>query len=237
MRTELRLPATAAACLSAALLSGCHQDMAYQPSYHAQDAQEVKEAGTLVSLPSARDYVAGSVHRGNLRDDEVLFTGKKSVKGADGRVTKVESAEFPMTITEEILKRGQARFAVNCLPCHGYLGDGNGMVTQRGLVGPANFHSDRLTTSPAGHYFDVITNGYGRMLGQEHIHVRDRWAIIAYIRALQLSQNGALADVPEADRKALLALKTDTQSTGPAGMTTPAANAHAAAAPAPQGSH
>jgi len=111
---------------------------------------------------------------------------------------------FPVTVTAEVLDRGQQRFNIFCAPCHSRLGDGQGMIVKRGFRAPPSFHIDRLRTAPVGHFFDVITNGFGAMPDYaQQVSPRDRWAIIAYIRALQLSQNATLADVPP-DKRAEL---------------------------------
>lgn len=156
-------------------------------------------------LPTAGQLasVANTVYRGNLREDDALWTGKVNGKEVD---------KFPMTITQEVLERGQQRFNIYCQPCHGRLGDGNGMVVQRGVSRPPAYTDDRLLTAPVGHMFDVITNGWGRMYPYDHITVRDRWAIVAYIKALQLSQKATMNDVPEAERAALEKKENDPPS-------------------------
>ena len=144
---------------------------------------------------SAREPVAGTVARGQLRADEAFFTGKSN--GAD--VTT-----FPMQINSTVLQRGQQRYNVYCSPCHGYGGYADGMIVRRGFSPPPSFHQDRLRNAPVGHFYDVITNGYGAMYSYaSRINPADRWAIVAYIRALQLSQNARIQDVP-ADQRAKL---------------------------------
>jgi mono/diheme cytochrome c family protein len=144
---------------------------------------------------SARPAIEDTVARGHLRLDRARFTGK--VKNAD-----VEG--FPFPITKDDLERGQARFNIYCSPCHSRLGDGNGMVVRRGFRQAASYHTDKLRKAPVGHFFDVITNGFGAMPGYgSRVEPDDRWRIAAYIRVLQLSENATLADVP-ADRRAEL---------------------------------
>ena len=176
-------------------LTGCQQQMAYQPSYKPQDGSELFADGR-----AARPQIANTVYRGNLREDDALWTGKVNGKEVD---------KFPMTITQEVLERGHQRFNIYCQPCHGRLGDGNGMVVQRGVSRPPAYTDDRLLTSPVGHVFDVITNGFGRMYPYDHISVRDRWAIVSYVKALQLSQHATINDVPENERTELQKLDTD----------------------------
>jgi mono/diheme cytochrome c family protein len=111
---------------------------------------------------------------------------------------------FPYPVTQEIVERGRERYNVFCSPCHGFSGDGDGMIVQRGLRHPPSFHEDRLRAAPAGHYFDVITNGFGVMYPYGYrVPPRDRWAIIAYVRALQLSRQVPIGDVPDAERSKL----------------------------------
>ena len=137
----------------------------------------------------------GTVARGQLRDDDWTYTGK-----VDGQFVDA----FPFPITEADMKRGQDRFNAYCTPCHGRLGDGQGMVVQRGLRQAASYHQDRLRQEKVGYFFDVMTNGFGAMQSYaEAVPVRDRWLIVAYIRALQLSQNATVADVPAAHRNEL----------------------------------
>jgi mono/diheme cytochrome c family protein len=169
---------------------------------------------------SSRPLVEGTVPRGFLDEDQAMYTGKSNAATAASKlndsVAKASAAssvptqpasaagndvnEFPFPITREILDRGQERFNIYCSPCHGVLGDGKGMIVNRGFRPPPTYHQDRLRTAPLGHFFDVITNGFGAMPDYSmQIPPHERWAIIAYIRALQLSQNANVADVPPAD--------------------------------------
>lgn len=194
MCTSRRMQAAGlAAMLSGfALLAGaCKQQMAQQPSYRPYQPSELFADGT-----SARPQPADTVARGQLRDDTLLFTGKDG-GGQD-------ATEFPFPITRAVLDRGRQRFEIYCTPCHGYTGDGDGIVVQRGFTAPPSYHSDRLRQAPVGHFFDVVTNGFGSMPGYAtQVTVPDRWAIVAYIRALQLSQAAPLADVPPEARAQL----------------------------------
>jgi len=169
------------------VVPGCRQDMHDQPKY-----VPLRESTFFTDQRSARPLVEGTVARGQLRDDELLFTGKAN--GADATV-------FPSPVTEKVMLRGQERFDVFCSPCHGRTGLGDGMVVLRGYRRPPSLHEERLRNAPVGHYFDVITNGFGAMPDYaSQVKAQDRWAIIAYIRALQLSGHATLADVPAADR-------------------------------------
>lgn len=153
---------------------------------------------------SARPPIPDTVSRTGLREDAQLYTGKSGGRYAE---------TFPAPVTRELLLRGQERFDIFCSPCHGRLGDGLGLVVRRGLVGPASFHIDRLRSAPPGYFFEVITQGYRRMQDYAaQIPVGDRWAIVAYVRALQLSENARLDDVP-ADRRAELAASASSAGT------------------------
>ncbi len=174
----------------ALLLFGCRQDM------HDQAKYEPLERSTFFGDErSARTPVEGTVARGQLREDSHFYEGK---------IENQPAHTFPVDLDEALLKRGQERYNIFCAPCHDKTGGGKGMVVRRGFKAPPEFHIDRLRESPVGYYFDVITNGFGVMSGYaEQIPVADRWAIIAYVRVLQTSQNATLADVPEAQRKEL----------------------------------
>jgi mono/diheme cytochrome c family protein len=181
----------------------CRQDMHDQPKY-----KPYRESAFFADGASARQPVQGTIARGQLRDNAPLYTGKKAPGEAaqSGDPMRNYVDEFPFPITEQVLNRGQERFNIFCSPCHGRLGDGQGMVARRGLKQPppANFHSERLRRAPAGYFFDVITNGFGGMQDySDKVPVRDRWAIVAYIRALQLSQNARIEDVPPEERSKL----------------------------------
>ncbi len=137
---------------------------------------------------ASRPLVPHTVARGHLNADEVFYTGKVGTN-------LVET--FPFPITREVLQRGRERFDIYCSPCHGRTGNGNGMIVQRGFPPPPSYHIDRLRQAPVGHFFDVMTQGYGIMYSYaERVEPADRWAIAAYIRALQKSHDGRLQDVP-----------------------------------------
>lgn len=173
------------------LATACTQQMAQQPSYRPYQPSSFFADGT-----SARSLPADTVARGHLQADTLLFTGRTT----DGH----DATEFPFPVTRDVLERGRQRFEVDCVPCHGYTGAANGMVVQRGFTPPPTFHSDRLRQAPVGHFFQVITNGFGAMPEYAtQVSVRDRWAIVAYIRALQLSQSAPLDAVPPDARASL----------------------------------
>ena len=137
---------------------------------------------------SARPRVPGTVARGHLPGDPALETGKAGTSFV---------AAVPVPIDLPLLKRGEQRYRIYCAPCHGRVGRGDGMIVQRGYRQPPSFHIDRLRAQPAGYFFDVITAGFGAMPDYAaQVSVPDRWAIVAYVRALQLSQNATVADVP-----------------------------------------
>jgi mono/diheme cytochrome c family protein len=177
---------------AALFLSGCswQQQMAFQPRYDPLEKSDFFSDGF-----AAHSAVANTVARGRLQDDEHLYNGVLNGKQAD---------TFPFPITEEVLERGRERFDIYCAPCHSELGDGNGMVVQRGFPAPTSFHDERLRKSPPGYYFYVMTDGFGRMYSYaDRVKPEDRWAIAAYIRALQLSQNATLDDVPAEEQSKL----------------------------------
>jgi mono/diheme cytochrome c family protein len=162
---------------------GCRQDMHDQPKY-----VPMRESTFFTDARSARPIVAGTVPRGELREDTLLYSGK--INGQDADV-------FPFAIDDRVMARGRERFNIYCSPCHGRTGQGDGMIVRRGYRHPPTFHQDRLREAPVGHYFDVITNGFGAMPDYAaQIRAQDRWAIVAYVRALQLSEHATPADVP-----------------------------------------
>jgi mono/diheme cytochrome c family protein len=176
--------------LLVALGAACRQDMHDQPRF-----KPLARSDFYPDHRSARPLVAGTVARGQLKDDAALYTGKNG---------KDLAPAFPFPVTAAVLARGQQRFQIYCTPCHGRLGNGEGMVVQRGFKRPTSFHIDRLRGAPPGYFFDVMTNGFGAMSDYTaQVGVDDRWAIVAYIRALQLSQHAKLADVPESKRAEL----------------------------------
>jgi mono/diheme cytochrome c family protein len=161
-----------------------------------QPRYEPLEASTFFADGMAsRQPVEGTVARGQLRDDEALSTGREG----EQLVSRV-----PIDVDLAVLRRGRERFDIYCSRCHGLLGDGEGIVVDRGLRHPPSLHIERLRNAPAGHFFDVITHGFGAMPRYAvQIEPRDRWAIVAYVRALQLSQHAALEDVPPEERRQL----------------------------------
>jgi mono/diheme cytochrome c family protein len=177
---------------------GCRYDMQDQPKYDVY-----KKSDWFADGRASRDLPEGTVARGLLRDDKALYTGKKEgVTNAQAQTTTDASGntvvtsfpdaveEFPIPVTKELIDRGQERYNVFCLACHGPTGNGDGMIVRRGFSKPPTYNDDRLRNAPVGHFYDVITNGWGRMNSYASmIPVADRWAIVAYIRALQISQN------------------------------------------------
>jgi mono/diheme cytochrome c family protein len=174
-----------------ACTSGCNQMMNDEPRYKPLAASDFFEDGQ-----SARPQVAGTIAHGHLRLDQAFYTGR-----LNGSLVET----FPVPVSRALLTRGQERFDIFCSPCHGRVGNGDGMVVERGFRPPPSYHVDRLRTAPVGHFYDVMTNGYGAMPSYaSRVPVMDRWAIAAYIRALQLSQFAPLAAAPDAERQRLL---------------------------------
>jgi mono/diheme cytochrome c family protein len=170
------------------LLSACHQSMYNSPKYKKPYMKE--DSGTLFEDDMvARPRVPNTVSQSQVLADEHFYTGK-----IDGEFV----TEFPYPVDKAMIRRGRDRFNIFCAPCHGRLGNGLGMVQRRGLTPPANYHTDRLRNVEVGYIFDVITNGYRNMYPYgPKIPPEDRWAIIAYVRTLQLSQSATCDDVPE----------------------------------------
>jgi len=165
------------------LQQGCRLDMHLQPKYNPEVPSSFFTNGS-----SAREPVPGTVARGQLRTDELLYTGMEN-----GTVSNV----FPFAITEQDMARGREQYNIYCSPCHDYAGYGNGMIVQRGFPQLPSYHTDRLRSAPVGHFFGVITDGFGLMYSYgTRIAPDDRWRIVAYIRALQLSQHAPVQDVP-----------------------------------------
>jgi mono/diheme cytochrome c family protein len=144
---------------------------------------------------SARPIVDDTVARGTLQDDSAFFTGKEGGTVVD---------TLPVALTKDLLDRGEQRYNIYCSPCHDRSGGGRGMIVRRGYKQPPSYHIDRLRQAPIGHFFDVMSNGFGAMPDyRAQVQPRDRWAIAAYIRALQLSQNAKESDVAPEDRPKL----------------------------------
>ena len=186
-----RLIRLAAFVAAAVLLSGCDlQDMYRQPKTEPYMSSPVFPDGT-----SARPLEADTVARGHLRTNEVFYTGKLNGKEVDA---------LPFPVTKAVLLRGQERFDIFCSPCHDRAGNGNGMIVQRGYRRPPSYHTPQMRAMALGHFFDVISNGFGVMPDYAaQIPAEDRWAIAAYVRTLQFSQYAPLADVPAKERQKL----------------------------------
>jgi mono/diheme cytochrome c family protein len=199
---RLALPPSRALLLAViglvAFASACRYDMQDQPRYKAY-----KESDFFADKRASRDQVENTIARGHLYDNKAFYTGKIDNPNPNAQVqtttdqsgnTLVASFpndidQFPVSVTKELLDRGQERFNIYCIVCHGPLGNGDGMAVRRGFPNPPTYHDDRLRNAPVGHFFDVMTNGWGRMPSYSYqITAADRWAIVAYIRALQASR-------------------------------------------------
>ena len=188
MSRRFCLLASAFCVLTAA--AGCRQDM-----HNSVKAIPLRESVFFKNGSSARPIVPDTVARGTLQDDSAFFTGKIGTAPVDA---------LPFPLTAEVLDRGEQRFDIYCTPCHGLGGNGDGMIVRRGYKQPPSYHIDRLRQAPIGHFYDVMTNGFGAMPDYRvQIAPRDRWAIAAYIRALQLSQHAPAADLSPEDRQKL----------------------------------
>ena len=179
------------AAVSVLVLSGCsntlRQDMANQPRQNPLSPSDFFQDGR-----SERPLIENTVVHGSIEDDKLAVPKESNV--------------FPLPLTMGLLERGQDRFKIFCSPCHGLQGDGQGMVTLRGMKHPPSFHQERLRNVPNGYLYDVVTNGFGAMNGYSaQLTPPDRWAIVAYVRALQVSRNAHVADLPTNLREKLMA--------------------------------
>lgn len=167
------------------LAVGCSRlDMQDQPKYRPQRPSEFFADGR-----SERQPLEGTIARGALNEDTAFYDGKDAA-GKD-----IEA--FPIAVDKTVILRGQQRYEIYCAPCHGRIGNGLGMIVRRGFKQPPSYHIDRLRNAPVGHFYDVISNGYGAMLNySSQVQPRDRWAIVAYVRALQYSENANINDLP-----------------------------------------
>lgn len=192
MKSSSSLLASSVLVFLAFSFAGCgdntlRQDMANQPRQNP-----LSPASFFPDGRSERPAIENTVARGSLESD-AMFVPK-------------DSNSFPMPLTLDLLERGKERYAIFCSPCHGLQGDGNGMVSMRGMKHPPTFHQDRLRQEPNGYIYDVVTNGFGAMSGYSaQIPPQDRWAIIAYLRALQLSRNAHVSELPPDLKEKLMA--------------------------------
>ena len=187
MTSTLRILLALWAAMLAVLTGGCQirQDMADQPKNRPLSPSPFFDDGR-----SERPLLENTVAHGSIAEDD-LFVPK-------------ESNAFPLPLTPDLLKRGQERYKIFCTPCHGIQGDGNGMVSMRGMKHPPSYHDARLLAVPNGYIYDVITNGFGGMLSYSaQVPPADRWAIVAYVRALQLSRNAPVSELSPALREKL----------------------------------
>ena len=172
-----------AACGLAALAGACRQDMHDQPRH-----EPLEGASFFADGRASRPEVPGTVARGALALDDHFYRGR-----VEGELAR----SFPFEVTREVMARGRERFDIFCAVCHDHAGYGNGTVVERGAQAPESFHTDRLRGEPPGYFYDVITNGFGAMYDySDRIDPEDRWAIVAWIRALQLSQSALVSELP-----------------------------------------
>ncbi|MBL8189078.1 MAG: cytochrome c [Acidobacteria bacterium] len=196
-------------------LSACRQDMHDNPKYKAyrdggmrQLPDGVVSRGSLDLNPSAPKVTAQAPQNSAATPGAAAgaSTTPAAITGEDG---------FPFQITKEILDRGQNRYNISCLPCHGPLGDGNGMIVQRGFRRPPSYHDPRLKAAPSSYFYDVMTNGFGVMSSYtDQLTPEDRWKVAAYIRVLQLSQRANVAELSEDDKKKIEAAAAKTETKG-----------------------
>ena len=193
--SRIRPSALCAGLLALVLLTATTACDIRKRMYDQPRVEPLEKSDFFADGSTARSLVEGTVARGHLNEDEHFHTG---------RVDGVFAETFPMEITKDVLKRGQSRFNIYCATCHDRAGTGNGMIVKRGYKQPPSMHIDRLKESAPGYYFHVMTQGFGVMPNYRYqLNPEDRWAVAAYIQALQLSQSATLDDVPEAQRASL----------------------------------
>lgn len=201
---------------SLAGMASCRYDMQDQPKVLAYRGNE-----NFSDSISGRQMIDNTVARGFLRDDAAFYTGKNAgatatpvsttattadaATGANATAgSPGDVAEFPYPVTAAMIDRGENRYNVYCTPCHGRTGSGDGMIARRGFRPPPSYHTDRLRNAPVGHFFDVISNGFGAMPDySQQLPPSDRWAVVAYIRALQLSMNAKVTDLAPSEQDSL----------------------------------
>lgn len=198
---------TSALCIGgmlAAVAGGCRQDMHDQLKYEPLEKSEFFDDGM-----SSRHPVKGTIARGQLQSDRHFFFGREPLEsppeGPDYGTTGELVATFPYPVDAAMMRRGRERFNIFCSPCHAQTGNGDGMIVQRGYREPPSLHSEKVKSAKVGHLYDVIRRGFGVMPAYATlISTEDRWAIVAYVRALQLSKSASLDDVPPAERAKLM---------------------------------
>lgn len=211
--------------------TACRYDMQDQPRYETYAKSDFFSDGKAMREPPE-----GTVARGQLRENKAFWTGKKENADPNIQVETTTDAsgntlvssfpndieKIPVPVTKELVDRGEQRFNIYCIVCHGAVGNGDGMIVRRGYPQPPTYHDDRLRNAPDGHFFDVMTNGWGKMNSYaSQIPAADRWAIVAYIRALQIAQNP--------DRNTTMTSNTNSQGANSSNRTN--TNASAAAPP------
>jgi mono/diheme cytochrome c family protein len=254
-RTQISL--LGALVVSSFSLAGCNREGEFSPvdMWNRSRYKPLEPTAQSQGASTSRGIPAGTVYRGQIERDKLYpptdngmsvrqmqevgrvreapdtpanmgVTGDYRVRGAGATMTK-----FPFPVTKTVLERGKERYEIYCAPCHGKTGAGDGMIVRRGFPLPPTYHQKRLREAPVGHFFDVITNGYGAMYPYAgKVEPEDRWAIVAYIRALQLSQNAKMSDVPANERANIGKLKPKPKSTPGHGAGHGAASEHSQAA-------
>jgi mono/diheme cytochrome c family protein len=221
-----RASMAAVAFVALAGSAACRQDMHDAPRY-----KPLQQSDIYPDKRSARPIIEGTVARGFLKADDVFYTGMQG---------GVPVEKIPMPLTAAVVARGRERFDIYCSPCHGVAGDGEGMIVQRGYKKPTSYHDPRLRNEKAGYFFDVMTRGFGQMPDYAaQVSPKDRWAIVAYIRALQLSQHGAVGDLsPEArgrlERGETGPVPDDGHGAQPSGLTDDQSQSHNSPSPSPR---
>ncbi|MBO0719295.1 MAG: cytochrome c [Blastocatellia bacterium] len=200
------------------LLSGCRQDMHNNPKFkpYREGANRQLPEGTIARGSLELNPPAPKV--GVAQPQTAQGSAQPAGAGAAAQAIPTGEDGFPFQVTKEILDRGESRFNISCSPCHGKLGDGNGMIALRGFKHPPSYHNDRLRKAPSSYFYDVITNGFGVMPSYaDQLTPEDRWKVIAWVRVLQYSQNAAFSELAEKDKKALAEAERNPEGRAPEG--------------------
>jgi len=179
---------------------GCNEELLRQDMANQPKNKPLSESNFFADGRSERPLIENTVARGSIANDEL--------------VVPKDSNAFPLPVNQKLLERGEERYKIFCTPCHGLQGDGNGMIVERGMKHPPSYHIDRLRQAPNGYLYDVVTNGFGAMYSYSaQIPPKDRWAIIAYVRALQLSRNAKASELPESLRSKISSARAESGAT------------------------
>lgn len=203
-KSSIDVRVAAAAVLLAGGASACRLDMQDAPRFDPMEKTPLFENGSSARVPVEGTVAQLKSQPWSESEPEAYTQSIEFTTGMTEDYDTVKALPPGMELTAELMERGKERYDIYCSPCHGYTGEGNGMIVQRGFRAPPTFHSERLREVELGHFYSVITNGYGAMFSYNHaVHPKDRWAIATYIRALQLSQYAPVEYLPSEERAKL----------------------------------